>query len=412
MADVLVSGTAAGSGSASASLSAVTPSSYVFLLRPEVPYKQIVEFKTDVQRSYSGLERRIGLRLKPRERYEGLTLLPTEFEIRRWHRFLSNGVAFQYKLFIWQDQVVTTAQAAAAATTIFGDFSVSDLAIGAPIALIAPDEALNEEWEEAEVLTIASGQITITVGLATDLPLNSAVVPIRTGKGRNGIGFGRAPQNAANFPFETTLDTLVSLGGNGGTALSTYRSLTFLDRRPLNNGLLETTFHQDTSLIDFGNIFEFTTDQADARTRTVRRFLIETKEERQYWKLFLMAVLGRREPFFTPTYRNNLITISNTASSILVQDDNNYTIWYETQGSRDDIQVETDTTVSQHRITSAVDNLDGTVTLNVDGTITGTVAVVSFLEVSRLASDVIEFNHYGNYSLVSISVQTINESQA
>lgn len=383
------------------------------MLRPEAPVRHVYEWQTDVIRSYNGTEQRIAARLRPRQRLEFTVLLHNDDEIRRWHRFLASSTVGQVTIPAWHDAISVSSSVAAGVTTIPGDFATSDIAAGDTVVLVPPGDGNGTEdsgWEYGTVDSISDTQVVLTGVTTLALPVGSVVAPAITGKFTGSAGYRQHPQGAAVLPVTLTVDQQSTIGGNGGTAISTYQGLNVLDRRPLNNSLLETSFHQDVELIDFGHKFSLNTDETPSRTRTRRVYQIETREELQFWRLFLSACVGRREPFYAPTYRPDLAVVSNTASAVVVSDD--FETWYADMNCRDHLQVETDDgSVSQHYISGVADNMDGTWTLNVDGTISGNVLTCSFLEVVRLGSDVVLFEHFGHRSQVSVTLETVDELQ-
>lgn len=185
-----------------------------------------------------------------------------------------------------------------------------------------------------------------------------------------------------------------SITGDVGTgaAVTTYTgdgtARPVWDRYLDNDTTAQDSIHSMTRIFDHGAIPYAigTADHADWG-RSVR--LEADLTEWQWLKLFISTVKGQQKPFWLPTWRDDLTFVSKAANTITVSttDGSDFSAWWPYQ--RQDIQiVETSGTVTRARVTAAVDNGNGTITLTIGTTLaTSSVSLISWLELSRFESD-------------------------
>jgi hypothetical protein len=110
----------------------------------------------------------------------------------------------------------------------------------------------------------------------------------------------------------------------------------------------------------------------------------------QWIKAFLWEVRGRQRAFWLPTWRPDLVAISAGTLELVINAGVEYGdlfAWWPTQRDRLQI-VQADGTITHVQISAATDNGDGTITLTIDATLSGSaIAMVSWLELCRMESD-------------------------
>jgi hypothetical protein len=121
----------------------------------------------------------------------------------------------------------------------------------------------------------------------------------------------------------------------------------------------------------------------------------EIFEQWQWVKKFLWTVCGSWRTFWLPTWRNDLRWLESNAGTITVESGaaaGDFFTWYPRL--RDHLRIQQDTTETYVRISAAVDNGDGTITLNIvdenDNAVTlsaDDVDRLSWLELTRFSSD-------------------------
>lgn len=109
----------------------------------------------------------------------------------------------------------------------------------------------------------------------------------------------------------------------------------------------------------------------------------------QWLKAFLRQTLGRQGAFLLPTGRADLIYVSTVSGGIKVASAStgalDYTLWWASAAHRRLVIAKADGTTQYVTVASApIDNHDGTLTLSLDASVTGTVTKISLLEQVRL----------------------------
>jgi hypothetical protein len=190
-----------------------------------------------------------------------------------------------------------------------------------------------------------------------------------------------------------------SITGDVGTgaSLTTYSgdgtARPVWDRALSNDSTLGDAAHALTTIIDHGGI-PYALGKAD-RADWGRSVAFESQAmlDRQWLKLFLSTVKGCQKTFWLPTWRDDLTFVSKAAGTVTVSttDSSDFTAWWPYQ--RQDIQiVESSGTVTRARITTAVDNGNGTMTLTIGTTLaTSSVTLISWLELSHFEGDEFSF---------------------
>lgn len=121
----------------------------------------------------------------------------------------------------------------------------------------------------------------------------------------------------------------------------------------------------------------------------------EIIEQWQWIKKFLWTVRGSWKKFWLPTWRNDLRWLESNTGTITVESgaaSGDFFRWYP--ALRDCIQIEQDTTITYARISAAVDNGDGTITLTIVDASSAPVTLtadevdrISWLETTRFSND-------------------------
>lgn len=193
-----------------------------------------------------------------------------------------------------------------------------------------------------------------------------------------------------------------------GATVATYDGRPLWDRRIQVQDTATDSIQSLAEIVDLGGIpiSIGTATQPDwGRALLVNR---ELGAEFQWLKAFIAAVRGCQRAFWLPSYRADLVGASWSGSNLIVSgpDDvfGGLASWWPLQ--RDRIQVQqSDGTLVLAKITAAVDNHDGTMTLTlgtVQGTPTGAaITRLSWLELCRFDKPVFEitFDQHGRFSM-------------
>lgn len=194
--------------------------------------------------------------------------------------------------------------------------------------------------------------------------------------------------------FSASLSGAALTGDVGtGASLTLYAgdgtSRPVWDRNLDNPGTLGDSAHALTTILDHGGI-PYALGKAD-RADWGRAVAMESQDQIdwQWLKLFLQTVKGCQKTFWLPTWRDDLTFVSKATNTVTVSttDGSDFSAWWPYQ--RQDIQiVETSGTTTRARITAAVDNGNGTITLTIGTTLaSSSISLISWLELSHFEGD-------------------------
>lgn len=374
-------------------------------------FKQTFEWKTVVRRALDGTETRASLRQKPREIYEVEYLLDDE-DMRRLAADLRNDLGYTWKLPLWHEPYHTTTEATSGGSTVDGDFADHDLDYASTIYIQPPRGS-----GEFKTLSGVSGStLTISGSWGETWPAKSRIFAARSCVRPDRGSINRAQVNAGRLGLKLIANEVNQIGGTGAS-VDTYNSLPLLDQRPVGDQFQES-YDGGLTLLDGGaGLLDVDTYRSHASVLRPRTYFIKDRDALQWWEAFLDQVVGQREPFYAPTWAPDLVLDSQPGSgassidvdvSVTDYDDE----WWSSAFRH--IQMETDTDGEVRREVTAVGAASGGVrTLTLDSALPAsgglTVSRVSFLELSRLGSDSVTFEHLGPFSTVSLSLREIDQ---
>ena len=180
--------------------------------------------------------------------------------------------------------------------------------------------------------------------------------------------------------------------GNGAT-LTTYSgdgtSRPVWDR-PIEGDQASDSIQAMTKIIEHGALAYAigTADKADfGRAVAVENGL---RDVRQWLKLFMSTTKGAQEPFWFPTWRNDLTFVSKNTNVITITTDD-FAAWWPSQREHIEIE-ETSGTITRAKITAATNNGGGSWTLTIGTTLaSSSVNRISWLELCRFEPEEFEF---------------------
>ncbi len=187
--------------------------------------------------------------------------------------------------------------------------------------------------------------------------------------------------------------------------------------RPLQlDGTATDSVQSMTEILDMGGVLVNigTANRSDWGRQVMIRS--DEPEEWQWLKAFLGGAAGRWKSWWLPTWRADLDPLSSSAGSLTIagpsSDSGDFFAWYPSQ--RTHIQIsQDDGTISYIEITAAVDNGDGTITLELDGgstTLSGSdIVMVSWLELVRFESDEFAIQFTGSMFSMTTNARAIQQ---
>ena len=305
---------------------------------------------------------------------------------------------------------------------ILGNFTNADLYFEQYVLLTNNSEDEDDLYEWLQVSAVSDAELEI---LDTQIQyiydtFRATIHPAVQVYPTSGDGYERRAINLTSVSLSLEhVDEGLPAGGTGAT-VNTYQSKPLLEPRPWLQGGQVERFDGGTRDFDPGPAYgggplrESGFSVADIPQG--RRFVSLDYAERQYWRKFFDTVKGRRGSFYAPTWRDDLPVHEQPAGGSTYIDVVNCpdfdARWYSGGSAHQDIQLETDAGVLQRRVTSVIDNGDGSIRLNLDSALPGgltQVDVVSFLELSTLGSDDIRWTHQSTYSIVEFTTRVVEQ---
>lgn len=386
---------------------------------PEQPVVETWQWLSDVIGGWDSTEQRISVRRQPRRRIEYSILLEDDVarqrEYDRWYNQLAGSIVipfYQYSTRITQNSVITD-------TKIYFDPDRTDMRDDELVVIYRGSTdvsyllRLNEV--EADGATLAS-PLTIdinigdTVAPAFESRLDNLTGPIMTSVS------GGLDVKAWVIEFRSSFDRPESTA-----VIDTFDSLPVMDRRPLARNSAAEVFDINPTLFDTGSGLH---DQRSAWLHAfiggVRQFTIPRRTqpgEMDYWRDFLTALVGMREPFLLPTFRRDLFLaqIPNPGDQLILIEGANYGSQYWPHDTYKRLQFwNSSNEIIYRKVDAVADQPGGTTLLTLDDPLPMSFNwaedfTISFLNKVRLVADEVQLTHYEMYTIMEIAVRTIDQ---
>jgi hypothetical protein len=375
---------------------------------PETPLEHSWEFMTDVIVAYDGMEQRLAIRKQPKQRFKAKFFFDNLPDLRQMRADLYLNTSGDVYFPLWHEGVRLNSDIAVFGTDdAEGDFSLSDIAVGDECLIVNPEG----EYQSVTVDAINDTSISFSDLFDDNFPEGSYVYPLELVYVSDRPGQDVYPITAGEVNLDLLMRRQPALGANGGVSYTTYSSKPVLTPHPILEG--------STGKFNFERLFEEwetenslfqATATPYAKVYSQKRFLVKTAQERQDWKKFFLDIAGGRETFWVPTWQSDLeVTAQPTNTTITVSAALDYkTVYWDTSAIRNLMLVYSDGTVVYRSVSSVVVNMDDTQTLTLNSSYSnGSVISVSFLELSRLASDTVSWSHRGDHSELKFQVTTV-----
>lgn len=388
---------------------------FIFM-RPDPPIGEKWEWLTDVLRSWGGEEQRVALRNYPRRFIDYQLAVESEADRReqywRWHKSINIDILMP----LFQYGGTLTQTAPLGSSTLYLDLSSVDVRAGEPAVLVHPG---NEQGELVIVETVGVGSVELQAPLTFEAPAGMILAPAHRGRVKNSMGVkmrsitGNVDLSAQLFDDRSTL-----VRPSSTAVVDAYQSIPILDRRPLADGDVGELFDGGFQDMDYDTGAQERKSAwahpvfAGTRSYLVQRVL--DPGEMDWWTLFLEGCKGQQNPFLLPTFRQDLTATVEPlpGSSQLMVAEGYYVddlFPYETY-KRLEIEL-SDGSVLRSAVTEAVLEEDGTANLTLLETfgVATDIVRISFLNLARLGSDTVEWQHDHLVSAVEIKIRAIDQ---
>jgi hypothetical protein len=292
----------------------------LLLQQPDTPISERWVWLTDGIVTDNGLEQRISLASLPKRIWSMTYAFDNQSEINRQiaTTFAKSNISIMVPC--WPYIVKAKAPIAAAATTIMCNTSRSDFRVGKKVLI--KDGSV---FETAIVATVLSDRITLTLGCANPYTVHALIIPIVDSYIASSV-----INRAAHKEYATAAMTIREyafmdpfIDPADAVVLTMHNSLPILERRPTGDdfGMNILTGAQFT---DYGG-------QISIRSRWLNKklqFSLSFNSNRIfdhmdwfYWRSFCDYCRGATNPFYMPSWWNNLITVTDavaTATTVTV----------------------------------------------------------------------------------------------
>lgn len=384
----------------------------LFLFKPNwaQPYTESLEWKTDVQRAYSGVEQRRAMRIAPRRTLEyGISALDA-----------TESAAFENALYgtfdklvavpVWHTCVSLTAPAAVSDGTLtVSDTSYARLDSGIALLLYAS----RTQWEIVQPFAIGSTTITLTDILAAGWPAGTKIYPLAVGKLQDNVGVSRLTGTVLQASVMLTVDPVSSpvVLPTTPAAATTYNGYEVMLTQPNWASALNNDFSAAFSTVDSGTgaISWFT---AEEFPRIARRYswTLNGSEEASAFLAFLGRRIGMAKPFYVPTWHRDFKVVAASGSptqAYLDVTENGFEAFVGLDVTRDRLLVRmANGDTYFRRITAVADQGGGVTRITLDTTLGVSFTVADFkdihlLQLCRFATDKV------NLSWLTSTVATV-----
>lgn len=386
---------------------------------PESPVVELWEWVSDILTAWDSTEQRISGRRQPRRRIEYYFLLEDDSEHRReyerYYNKLASGLVipfYQYSTLITQNSVITD-------TKIYFDPDRTDVRDDELVVIyrVGTEESflLRLDEVQSDGATLAS-PLTVNINAADIVaPAFTSRIDNATGPAMTSVS-GRLDVRAWITEFRSSFDR------PGSTAsITEYDSLMVLDKRFRAEEDIPNVFDVHPTIIDSeSGLHDQRSSWLHAFISGMRSFIVPRQRlpiEMDWWRDFITALVGQREPFLMPTWRRDLTlaVIPNPGDYQIEINEDTYSAQqfpYDTYKRLQFLNSSGD--IIYRTVTGVTDQPGGTTLLDLDDPLPLNFAWaedfdISFLNKVRLATDQVRLEHYVRDTVITIAVRTTDQ---
>lgn len=384
---------------------------------PDPPVQEVWAWLTDIIAARNGAEQRIALRAAPRRSIRYSFMLEDETERRRqynrWFKSLSTRLVLPY----YQYATGLTQAVASGGSQLYFDPARTDLRDG-EFALIY--DTASEQGYLVKIAAVETDGATLDSPITFDATTDMIIAPAFTSRLADRTGFDMQKVTGKITVQGESLVSRAAFSRPGSEAvIPTYDGLPVMNIRPISVGDNPETFDANYEVIDgrtgVQDIFTawLHTEVIMTRKWTIRR--LQDPGEMDWWRDFLDLVRGQQNPFLIPTWFADLTPAAppSVSTTQLVITGSDYAALYFPHQTFKRLQIETAAGLIWRTVVSAVDNGDGTTTLELNLPFGDTaddvlIGKISFLNIVRLASDTVTLQHERIRTQIELTTRTID----
>jgi hypothetical protein len=359
------------------------------------PVVETLEYKTDVLIAWSGVEQRRALRIAPRRTFQfGATL---EGQSRRViEAALFAWSSRVWALPIWPDGQRLGAALPAGSSSIACDTVNRDFAVG-NWAIIIQDAA---RYEIVTIAAIASGSLTLSTSTVGSWAAGARLYPVRSAMLAAYPDIARASGQLATV--QPSFLIVEPCDWPPATGLATYRGFPVLEDSPDSSQNDRAGYDRQAVTIDNDTGAIAIDDTANVGfPMNTHNWFLNGRTARAKFRALLYLLKGRWGEIWLPSYQSDLKLAANVSSGASTIDVEvlRFGLFLLGARNRQDIRIElTNGSVWYRRVTAAFGLDPNTERLTLDSALPtaftmAAVRRISFMALSRLATDAIAINH-------------------
>lgn len=345
----------------------------VFPFRPnwKRPLTERLEWLTDVMTAYDGGEQRTGLRKYPRRYFEFETLVHGK-EHQQFRAILWNWVSNVFLLPVWTDGVSIDDPVSVGDVLINVDTTQSDFVLNGKALLFSNEQT----YELITLIAVTDTSVTAKETLTQNWPAGSLLYPIRPARLLDKTSVGRHTPEIAY----TVLRWLVDEDSieTGADLAATHRGYPVQEIRPNWGRDITDDYQRKMSVFDVGTLRPVVRDESNITTLVQKMaWLKKNKTEMKTLRNYLYARKGKLTPVWIPTWNRDITVLLdfNAADTEIHIDNIGFTKHYGGIGKRD-VRIELkDGSIFYRRLSTPIDNGDGTEKISIDSALGVNVAV-------------------------------------
>jgi hypothetical protein len=387
---------------------------------PDVPITEILSWKTDIISSYKGDEQRIALLDQPRReiRFKLITNSVEQSQKVLDRIYVDSGATvvvpfYQYSTFVTADGVPND-------TVISIDTSKTDIRVGETVFFKNP----SGDFSIHKVNAFDATTVTITPGLEFNVFRYTLFGPAFDCYASKGTSFNRlSVDDSGTLNITCTVvgerDNLDRPSSTG--ILTTFTDgKTILDKRPLADNPIQNIADSNFEILDFETskvelLRPWTYPKLGRRLVFKMQRIPDPEADFDYFRLFLETMRGKQKSFYIPSYRQDLSLNSVPADSAGILDIKGlrYSGFYFDNPAFKQLAIFTASGVHYTVVSSVTPdvNLNDQVQLATPlptGAGWTQISAISFLMLSRLASDEIALTHQSLDTFITLPIKSVD----
>lgn len=387
-------------------------------MAPDPPVVETLEWLTDIIPAHKGKEQRIALRSSPRRGIRYSFILENEDERRRQYRRWYKSMGSRIVLPFYQYSTRLTASSASGTSQLYFDPANTDLREGEFAILY---RARTDEGFLVKLGALAVDGAALDTPLTFDATTDMVIAPCFTSRLLDRTGLSMYSVTGEISIQAEVMDTRPLFSRPGSTAvISSFDGYNVLDRRPVVVGETPELFDRNYEVMDnktgLQESYYSWPHPAVGGSKQWRIRRRVNPVEMDWWRDFLAAAEGQQNPFLMPTWFEDLVAAEApaTGSSSLLLQASDYASLYHPYETYKRLQIETAAGTIWKKVLTATDNPDGTATLELDtpfGPNPEDVIInrISFLNLTRFASDTVTLTHDHLTTLLEVPTRTVDE---